>query len=324
MGAEAQLSTFHDRSKNAAGAIGKGPQSPGAAVPGALPHAANPQQLQSWLRNIFESPKYQPPVLPRVAMQLTSLSRQQSVSFDEMVRVLEKDPLLTANILKVARSPLYGRRPPQSIKEALQRLGVARLRDVVWQVVTGVRMFRAGGITNFMERLQAHNIFVAHASRAIAARAGVVSEEAFVCGLLHDVGIGATVGALADTGAPMPPLTTLLDAMDGMHEDVGGLIATLWQLSPDITLVIKEHHRYDPHTRPSSAMMAVVCIADRLATEVGRGIVDSAGISHAERLFDQQTNAQYEQAMRHLNLSNKAAELTRELKELADKLSSGG
>jgi HD-like signal output (HDOD) protein len=59
-----------------------------------------PQALQQTLVEIFQSPNYRPPVLPRVARQLTALTRQSSVSYDEVVNVLQKDPMIAASVLK--------------------------------------------------------------------------------------------------------------------------------------------------------------------------------------------------------------------------------
>lgn len=304
------------------------PRAPGAPAPAAqaptlkLRGPVTPQALQQTLVEMFQSPNYRPPVLPRVAMQLTALTRQSSVSYDEVVNVLQKDPMIAASVLKVAQSPMYGgRRPVQSLKEALQRLGVTRLRDIVWQVVTGMRMLRGGALTSVMEQLQGHNLFVAHAARLVAERANIVTDEAFLCGLLHDVGISAVLSALIDSGEPLPPLGTLVEAMDSFHEQAGGLIASLWQLSPDLSLVIKMHHRYNPHAKGVPLLAGVICVAEQLAHEVGRVVIKNPG-SEAERTFDQQAVATFEQALKRLELNGKYPQLLNEAKQLNTQLAS--
>jgi HD-like signal output (HDOD) protein len=275
------------------------------------------QGLQRVLVEIFNAPNYRPPMLPRVAMQLTSLTRRPSVAFEEVAAVLQKDPMLAGSVLKVAQSAVYGAgRPPQTLKQALQRLGIKGLRDVVWQVVTGMRLFRAGNLTTFMEHLQTHNQFVAHAARLIAVRADIVEEEAFLCGLLHDVGISATVSALVDTAAPLPQLPTLLAAIDASHEHAGGLVAGLWQLSPQIVAVIKQHHRFGPHVRDGAALAAVICVAERMASELGC----AASKESTDQAFDQQPAAAFDAAIKRLDLGGKYNALLQEGKELSRKL----
>jgi HD-like signal output (HDOD) protein len=282
-----------------------------------------PEELKQVLVKVFQSADYRPPVLPRVALQLATLTRQASVSYDEVVAALEKDPLIAGSVLKVAQSPIYGgRRPVRSLSDALKRLGVNNLRDVVWQVITGRRLFRAHGCTAFMERLQSHNLFVAHAARMVAARVNVIADEAFLCGLLHDVGLSAVLSALSDTGRPMPPLGMLLEACDTIHEDIGGTVAALWQLSPDVVAVIRQHHRFNPHVSGIPLLTAVICVAEQLAEDVGLGAAALETASSASRMFDRQAEATHEHAVRRLGLTGKHNELLKEAKELADKLAS--
>jgi HD-like signal output (HDOD) protein len=292
------------------------PNTPGAAV--GQPITA--QSLQQTLVAIFQDPRYRPPMLPRIALQLTSLTRKASVSYDEVVGVIQQDPMLAAAVLKVAQSPVYGgRRPAQSLKDALQRMGLSRLRDIVWQVTLGTRLFKTGALAAFTEQLQAHNLFVAHSARLVAERAGIPSEEAFLCGLLHDVGFSAIVSALADTGAPPPPLSTLIEAMDTIHEQAGSHVATLWKLSPEVVSVIQNHHRFNAHAPGVSPLTGVICVAEHVAHELGHAILGTRN-SEAERAFDQQALATFEAALRRLNLAREYKALLEACKALGASL----
>ena len=132
---------------------------------------ADTAELQQRLLSIFRSPQYKPPVLPNIALELTDLSRKPHVSYDDVVKVVEKDPMIVASVLKLAQSPLYGGRlPVQSLKDALNRLGINMLRDLVWQVVVNMRLFRVQKYTSVMERLQTHATFTAYAARIVASR----------------------------------------------------------------------------------------------------------------------------------------------------------
>lgn len=284
------------------------------------PAAVTAQSLQRTLVAIFQDPKYRPPMLPRIALRLTSLTRQSSVSYDEVVSVIQQDPMLAAAVLKVAQSPVYGgRRPAPSLKDALQRMGLARLREIVWQVTLGTRLFKSGALASFTEQLQAHNLFVAHCARLVAERARIPSEEAFLCGLLHDVGFSAIVSALADSSAPPPPLATLLEAMDTIHEQAGSHVATLWKLSPEVVSVIQHHHRFNAHAPGISPLTGVICVAEHIAHELGYAILRERS-SEAERAFDQQALATFEAALRRLNLNGEYRKLLEECKALGANL----
>ena len=276
---------------------------------------AKPAELQQTLLKIFRSPTYRPPVLPNVAIELTELTRKSTASYDDVVSALQKDPLIVAGVLKVAQSPVYGGRlPVQSLKEAIQRLGINTLRDIVWQVVAGMRLFRVKGYTAFMERLQAHCVFTGNMARLVATRAGVAAEHAFLCGLLHDVGISGTLIALSEESRA-PAIDLLLAAIDGMHEQAGGMMAKLWGLAPEIAGVIERHHfAGDPSQMP--ALIAILSVAEQLADERGFGIVAPDGA----QLLDRRAEGSFERSLARLKLSNKVLELRERATELAERL----
>lgn len=77
---------------------------------------------------IFKKIKQLPP-LPESAMQIESVYQDPQSSFGDMVKILEKDPLLTADILKAANSPLYGfSREINAISQAVGLFGMGTVR----------------------------------------------------------------------------------------------------------------------------------------------------------------------------------------------------
>ena len=69
------------------------------------------------------------PPLPESAMQIEAVYQDPNSSFNDMVKILEKDPLLTADILKAANSPLYGfSREINSISQAVGLFGMGTVR----------------------------------------------------------------------------------------------------------------------------------------------------------------------------------------------------
>ena len=69
------------------------------------------------------------PPLPESAMQIEAVYQDANSSFNDMVKILEKDPLLTADILKAANSPLYGfSREINAISQAVGLFGMGTVR----------------------------------------------------------------------------------------------------------------------------------------------------------------------------------------------------
>jgi len=69
------------------------------------------------------------PPLPESAMQIEAVYQDPNSSFNDMVKILERDPLLTADILKAANSPLYGfSREINAISQAVGLFGMGTVR----------------------------------------------------------------------------------------------------------------------------------------------------------------------------------------------------
>ena len=282
---------------------------------------ADTAELQQRLLSIFRSPQYKPPVLPNIALELTDLSRKPHVSYDDVVKVVEKDPMIVASVLKLAQSPLYGGRlPVQSLKDALNRLGINMLRDLVWQVVVNMRLFRVQKYTSVMERLQTHATFTAYAARIVASRAGIAAEHAFLCGLLHDIGWCGTLIAVSEDRNPPDP-KALFAAIDRMHMEAGGAMAKLWALSPEICAVIGHHHDLSKDTRPVSALVPVLIVAERFADELDFGIEAKPqdGIVRNDRI-DANLDGRFEMAVSLLKLDSKLDSIRESVMEAAEKI----
>jgi HD-like signal output (HDOD) protein len=69
------------------------------------------------------------PPLPESAMQIEAVYQDPDSTFNDMVKILERDPLLTADILKAANSPLYGfSREINTINQAVGLFGMGTVR----------------------------------------------------------------------------------------------------------------------------------------------------------------------------------------------------
>jgi hypothetical protein len=231
-------------------------------------------ELAARLRATFEAPGYRPPLLPPVALQLLALSQRPNVAVEEVAGMLEQDPLLAARILKLVRSPIYlSESPIRSIKQAIVRLGLRAMRDVVIEAAFEARILKVPGYSEAMERLRRHSIATAHLSRLVSRYTPMEAEYAFLCGLLHDVGIACSLLALAEgaRGAPRPDLSLAWPAIDALHEEASGLIARLWNLPPDVQHVVSHHHQILllGMVHPLSA---VVCLGGHLADVHGMGV----------------------------------------------------
>ncbi len=236
-----------------------------------VPEAAD---LTRRLRTVFDAPGYRPPMLPQAALELLQLSQKPNVQFDDVIRLLERDPVLAGKVLSLAQSAFYASRSPiLSLRQAAVRLGLATLRDLVLEASLHLRVFRVPGYEKTMERLSRHATATAHVVRVVCARTLVDAEYAFLCGLLHDVGFVACLLALSENRALHAlPFETLAPALNEAHQEASGLLARLWKLPAPIQRVVATHHEVVVDGAPQQVNAALV-IAEHLTWEAGAGIL---------------------------------------------------
>jgi len=115
------------------------------------------------MNTILKEKIRQLPALPESAIKLEAIYHDPQSNFDDMVKVLEVDPLLTADILKAANSPLYGfTREINSVSQAVGLFGMGTIRGFALAMIVKKSFdlnLSPYGITNaqFSDLSQAQN-----------------------------------------------------------------------------------------------------------------------------------------------------------------------
>ena len=127
------------------------------------------------------------PPLPESAMQIEAVYQDPNSSFNDMVKILEKDPLLTADILKAANSPLYGfSREINAISQAVGLFGMGTVRGFALASIVKKSFaldLSPYGINNDMFSLlskKQHGLMTAWCLRKENKLLGVLSPAAFL------------------------------------------------------------------------------------------------------------------------------------------------
>ncbi len=241
----------------------------------------SPDMLIDRLLATFRRSDYKPPSLPTTAMELFELAKRKEVEFAQVLSLLEKDSVVASQVLRKAQSAFYaGRQPVRTLHEAIVRLGQSTLQDMFMEVAFRNSVFRAPGYDEPMKNLQRHCTAVAYIARKVCDRTGHSNEgqHAFLCGLLHDIGMAICMIVLADRGRVAakstnpaegpPPFEKVWPAILRAHEPAGGILGHLWRLPNEITLVMSSHHGINSRGK-DNVLAAAVCVADWIATDLG-------------------------------------------------------
>jgi HD-like signal output (HDOD) protein len=239
----------------------------------AKPRGSTPRisELEDYILETFDSPGYRPPELPKVAMEMMELSHKVEVPVERIAAVLQRDAVLAARVLQRARSVFYaGTAKIETLEAALVRLGTSALRNLVLESAIHSKVFRSKEFEKPMERLRCHAIAVAHLSRLIGARAKLGAETAYLCGLMHDVGIAGALLVLAPAYGSIDP-AILWPALGMVHDRVGTALVQLWGLPEEVASVVAAHHKVDD-AKTTQPLLAVLRIAEGAAIGVGASL----------------------------------------------------
>lgn len=188
-----------------------------------------------------------PDLLPRAAAvipQLLALMRQEAPPRAALVQQVLKDLVLTAEVLRVARSPFYGAQPVDTLETALDRIGTSGLHSAMARVLLKpVFQAQGDGLTaRAAPRLWQRAEFKSLLCADLVARSGGDRFEGFLAGLLHDTGWIALL-RLIDRAQLHPelPLSRALDAaLDRRKDRLFGRLVAEWDLSPALTTLARQ------------------------------------------------------------------------------------
>lgn len=197
------------------------------------------------------------PTLPLVVNKLSELVRNPHSSAEDITKVLETDPSLTAKILKLVNSAYYAL--PQrvnSVRHAVVILGFGTVKSLAISASV-FDMFGGGGAASLnKEAFWQHSVGCATVSKIFAKKMPDVNDEdAFVVGLLHDIGklimeqyrnedfAKAYEAAKANSSTFYE---AELNNIEYTHAQVGGWLAEKWKLPKPVVQAINFHHSPPP------------------------------------------------------------------------------
>ncbi|GJM20039.1 MAG: hypothetical protein DHS20C14_22520 [Phycisphaeraceae bacterium] len=210
------------------------------------------------------------PSLPTVATRIIELTNNPDVSVDELAEAIRWDQALSARILRTVNSSYYGLRERcTTIHKALLLLGMRPVKALAlgFSLIDAVDYESEGGLDYRAYWRRA--IYTAQAAKAIArAAGGCEPDEAFLVGMLQDVGMIALHHALGDdydavlaeTGGDHAKLCRAeLEHLDIQHPDIGAMLAEAWNFPSDLTIPIRYHER--PTAAPGNTAAITRCVA---------------------------------------------------------------
>ena len=209
------------------------------------------KSLKTLIEEQFESNSLQLPVFNQVALELQRMKHSDAVSMDDIAQVIMKDQSLASRILRVANSSFYGGlNKVDTVSRAVVRLGMDRVTNlamVASQLLAHSAKVKI--IADHLPDLWCRSFSCALGGRWLAEHSGNQgrAEEAFLAGLLHDIGelfLLKVLEKLAqekeqplDLNEPL-----MMEILDAMHAQMGYRLMMKWELPDSYARVARDHH----------------------------------------------------------------------------------
>lgn len=184
-------------------------------------------------------------------MQVMNALNSPDKSIDEIAAIVEADPSLATKVLQAVNSAMFGAgRKVVSLTEAVQMIGLQVLRALVLTIHV-FDFYQNPRMKAELRQLWNHSTSVAKTAREICLERGwrgSVAEEAFLCGLLHDVGrliLAATPETVSKSLFPQyqffregdieNPVSRMIEA------EAGTYLLSLWGLPETVIKTVHDH-----------------------------------------------------------------------------------
>jgi putative nucleotidyltransferase with HDIG domain len=211
-------------------------------------------------------------MVPAVAREVLEFSTDPEVPAKRITNVVSKDPVLATRVLQLANSAFSASAIRiTSINDAVVRMGTQSVRNVVTAVCVASILSDKGTYGNRGRDLIDHGIGTAYIAWLLAEVAGESRDEAFVCGLLHDIGklLIQQLALRPQAGVKKPSATEISAVIAERHAEFGGHLLRWWQLPEPLYDAVAFHH--EPERAPGSGAAMVAYAANRLAHWYGFG-----------------------------------------------------
>lgn len=215
------------------------------------------------------------PAMPKIYGDLTQALGDPNISVAEIARIIERDSAITTQLLRLVSSSLFAHAGPiYDVQRALILIGL----DVTRAFCMAIEAYDIEGLSEERRRsLALHALLTANIAARIASRPGL-SEQAFVAGLLHDIGKIVLADKLPQhfervacrairENESFYQIETELDK--AAHPQIGAYLLGIWGLPIPLIEAVAKHHE-----RPTELdLSGIVAVADILASEeLGDGI----------------------------------------------------
>ena len=235
------------------------------------------------------------PSLPHVLIKLLNACQQDTACFDTLAEIITKDAALSAKVLSVANSPVYGKSHElTSLKQILLFLGLDTIKSIA--ITATVQQFfsrYSKEKSRFLKGFWEHTLYTAIVAKSLAKLTSYNNpEEAYLAGLLHDIGKlifenyskhEYSVLVYTDNSSE-ELLKREHEKYKITHDEVGARFLEIWGVTDVISDAVKYHHAKTSDILEAHHLVKIINLANSITTN--NHINKDVLLDYSYHLFD--------------------------------------
>jgi putative nucleotidyltransferase with HDIG domain len=219
------------------------------------------------------------PSPPDLYFNIAKALRSQNAELDEIAKLILQDLAITAKLLQLANSAALGLRSRvTTVHQAMQYLGLEMTRSLVLLAHTFSYFDKAKGGGFTLEKLWTHSMRVASLAQQIAEHEGTeLGDEAFLAGLLHDLGKLLLAVNLPDDYSQMQKAAREkgtatwqeeIEKFGATHSEIGAELLATWNFPLSVVEAVALHHHPAQLVTQGFSPLTAVHAANALVHEI--------------------------------------------------------
>ncbi len=201
------------------------------------------------LLKAFMHKKLALPALPEAALKIRQAIHNSQVGTQEIIQIVQTDPVLSARLVRVANSPLYGTwREIKTVRDAVRRLGLETTKNLSFSLSVK-QLFSA---RTSLVRKMVQNIY--NESTSIAAIAYAITqsqaseldpEQALLSGLIQNLGLIPILKYIDEHPSMMQTEKMLGSTIENLQLPVTTLIFNEWNFDPEFIQIVENAENWE-------------------------------------------------------------------------------
>lgn len=217
-------------------------------------------ELAKEIRLRFQQGDAKLPVLPEAVLEVRKIVNDENKGALDIAKVISSDPTLSTTVLRIANSARFktGGTEIRNLPMAIQRLGGRRTLQLLTAISSQVHLaVKNKELQKLLRHNTRHALLVATAGQHLARLIKSVDpEEAFLAGMLFDVGVAAIVCAVPDEIVKCDA-EEQHSILKQLHREMGGRLLTYWDM-PDAFIALASHHGVEADDRPRENLIDLI------------------------------------------------------------------